>query len=158
MSTVAVCETARNNRFQTVVEPFLQQKGLPFAQVLSAQDVEQAFADEDALFAQNDIFSTPIVLWAFLAQGLRDGKGAACAAAGARREGHLAVAWPARKAGGWFHLHDARHARQPGSLPAASDPSAGRGAADRAGLCDVIVGDGVHLRSGHRPLRGQGDR
>jgi hypothetical protein len=33
------------------------------------------------LFGQNDIFSTSIVLWAFLAQTLRDGKGAACAAA-----------------------------------------------------------------------------
>jgi hypothetical protein len=81
MSTVAVCPTADNNSFHAVVEPFLQQKGLPFAQVLSAEDVEQAFADEDALFAQDDIFSTPIVLWAFLAQALRDGKGAACAAA-----------------------------------------------------------------------------
>ena len=32
----------------------------------------------DALFGQNDIFSTEIVLWPFLAQTLRDGKGVAC--------------------------------------------------------------------------------
>jgi hypothetical protein len=33
------------------------------------------------LFGQDDIYSTQIVLWAFLAQVLRDGKGAACASA-----------------------------------------------------------------------------
>jgi hypothetical protein len=33
------------------------------------------------LFAEDDIYSTPLVLWAFLAQVLRGGKGAACAAA-----------------------------------------------------------------------------
>jgi len=69
------------NRFAAVVEPFLQQPGLPFAEVLTAEAVEQAFAEEHALFGEGDIFSTPIVLWAFLAQVLRDGKGAACAAA-----------------------------------------------------------------------------
>ena len=35
----------------------------------------------DALIAQDDLFSTPIVLWAFLAQVLGDGKEAACSAA-----------------------------------------------------------------------------
>jgi putative transposase len=69
------------NPFSIVVEPFLQQAGLSFAEVLTAEAIEQAFAQNDALFGQRDIFSTPIVLWAFLAQVLRDGKGAACAAA-----------------------------------------------------------------------------
>ena len=67
--------------FDRVADVFLRDQGLPFAQVLSARDIEQAFADSGALFGQNDIFSTQIVLWAFLAQVLRDGKGAACAAA-----------------------------------------------------------------------------
>jgi putative transposase len=49
--------------------------------VLTADVIERAFAQNNALFGQDDIFSTPIVLWAFLAQVLRDGKGAACAAA-----------------------------------------------------------------------------
>jgi len=71
----------RKNPFTTVAEPFLQQPGLPFAEVLTAEAIERTFAQNDALFGQNDIFSTPIVLWAFLAQVLRDGKGAACAAA-----------------------------------------------------------------------------
>jgi hypothetical protein len=59
----------------------MQDDGLPFASVLSGEAIEQAFIEHDALFAQEEIFSTQVVLWAFLAQVLRDGKGAACAAA-----------------------------------------------------------------------------
>ena len=81
MTTVDTCRTSSNSTFHTVAEPFVQDEGLPFADVLSADDIEDIFGDEDALFAQDGIFSTPIVLWAFLAQVLRDGKGAACAAA-----------------------------------------------------------------------------
>ncbi len=71
----------RTNGFKVIAEPFLQGEGLPFADVLDAAFVERVFHEEDALFAQDDIFSTEIVLWAFLAQCLRDGKGAACSAA-----------------------------------------------------------------------------
>jgi len=81
MSTIATGHTRDKNTFRTVVEPFLQSKGLPFSEVLSAEMIERAFADRHALFAQDGVFSTPIVLWAFLAQALRDGKGAACASA-----------------------------------------------------------------------------
>ncbi|MFH1842865.1 MAG: IS4 family transposase [bacterium] len=81
MNTVATMHTSVNAGFHDVVEPFLQQPGLPFAEVLSAEDIKQAFAERDALFATDAVFSTSIVLWAFLAQVLRDGKGAACAAA-----------------------------------------------------------------------------
>ena len=72
-----------NGRFHLVAEPFLEDPGLPFAQVLPAEAIEGTFAAHQGLFGQNDdeVFSTPIVLWAFLAQVLRDGKGAACAAA-----------------------------------------------------------------------------
>ena len=49
--------------------------------VLSAPEIAAIFAHHDALFGASAIFSTPLVLWAFLAQSLRDGKGAACAAA-----------------------------------------------------------------------------
>ena len=73
--------TQNRNRFATVVDPFLQQPGLPFAEVLDAEAIERAFAENHALFGERDIFSTPIVLWAFLAQVLRGGKGGACAAA-----------------------------------------------------------------------------
>lgn len=81
MYIVAPRPSLRKNRFDTVAAPFLQQPGLPFAEVLTATAIEQAFADNDALFGQDDIFSTSIVLWAFLGQVLRGGKGAACAAA-----------------------------------------------------------------------------
>jgi putative transposase len=81
MLTVAAANASDKCSFQTVLAPFLQQAGLPFAQVLSGRDIEQAFGDQDGLFGQEDIFSTQIVLWAFLAQVLRDGKGAACASA-----------------------------------------------------------------------------
>jgi putative transposase len=72
-----------NGRFHLVAQPFLEDPGLPFARVLSAEAIEGAFAAHEGLFGCNadEVFSTPIVLWAFLAQVLRDGKGAACAAA-----------------------------------------------------------------------------
>jgi hypothetical protein len=72
-----------NNKkqFGAVAAPFRQGEGLPFADVLDAESIERAFSAEDGLFAQDDIFSTDITLWAFLAQALRDGKGASCAAA-----------------------------------------------------------------------------
>jgi hypothetical protein len=81
MDRVVADEGIGKNPFDRVADVFLQDQGLPFAQVLSAQDIERAFAEKGALFGQADIFSTQIVLWAFLAQVLRDGKGAACAAA-----------------------------------------------------------------------------
>lgn len=81
MTTITLRRTARNRSFTAVAEAFLQAGGLPFADVLSAESVEQVFRDHDALFGQENIFSTQVVLWAFLAQALRDGKGASCAAA-----------------------------------------------------------------------------
>lgn len=81
MTTLATPERGFKNRFDNIADPFLQNTGLPFASVLDAHSIQQAFHDQDALFAEDDLFSTPIVLWAFLAQTLRDGKGAACAAA-----------------------------------------------------------------------------
>jgi hypothetical protein len=64
-----------------IAEPFLQSDGLPFADVLDANQIREAFDQADALFAEEDIFSTEVVLWAFLGQCLRDGKQAACEAA-----------------------------------------------------------------------------
>ena len=81
MTTVPDQADVGKTTFHDALGPFLQQPGLPFAEVLSAEAVEEAFRQHKALFATDAIFSTPIVLWAFLAQVLRDGKGAACAAA-----------------------------------------------------------------------------
>jgi len=81
MYRIAANGSVGKNPFDRVADVFLQDQGLPFAQVLSAEDIGRAFAENNALFGQDDIFSTQLVLWAFLAQVLRDGKGAACAAA-----------------------------------------------------------------------------
>lgn len=59
----------QSNRFDTVAGPFQQQSGLPFANVLNSQTIERAFVRHNGLFAEEEIFSTPLLLWAFLAQG-----------------------------------------------------------------------------------------
>ena len=81
MNTVAIPRRRHKNGFEAVAEPFLQGDGLPFSDVLNAEWIQRVFREADGLFGQEDFFSTQIVLWAFLAQTLRDGKGAACAAA-----------------------------------------------------------------------------
>ena len=77
MTTVA----PNRSGFTDVLDSFLNQAGLPFADALSPDDIRQAFAHRDGLFATEAVFSTSVVLWAFLAQVLRDGKQAACNAA-----------------------------------------------------------------------------
>jgi putative transposase len=81
MYTLNIDPSIHKNPFDIIADPFLQDDGLPFARILPAETIERAFAQNHALFGQDDIFSTPVVLWAFLAQVLRDGKGASCAAA-----------------------------------------------------------------------------
>lgn len=67
--------------FAVIASAFLTVEGLPFSSVLTSREIQAAFAEHNGLFAAGDIYSTSLVLWAFLAQVLRDGKGAACAAA-----------------------------------------------------------------------------
>jgi putative transposase len=81
MTTLSAPAVTDKADFHQIAASFLDQSGLPFADILNATDIEQTFAARDALFATDAIYSTPLVLWAFLAQVLRDGKGAACAAA-----------------------------------------------------------------------------
>ena len=81
MSTIANHITEGQHRFSAVASSFLEDSDLPFSSVLSGQAIERAFVERDSLFAQRDIFSTQLVLWAYLAQVLRDGKGSACASA-----------------------------------------------------------------------------
>jgi len=73
--------TESKNDFSAIADSFLHDPGLPFASVLESETIARVFREENALFGQEDIYSTQIVLWAFLAQMLRDGKGVACAAA-----------------------------------------------------------------------------
>lgn len=81
MTSLATSRTDGKNPFAVMADSFLQDPGLPFASVLNAETIQRVFQEEDALFGQEDMFSTQLVLWAFLAQTLRDGKGVACAAA-----------------------------------------------------------------------------
>jgi putative transposase len=81
MTSLPTSRARGKNAFAVIADSFLHESGLPFASVLDGPTIERVFREEDALFGQNDIYSTQMVLWAFLAQMLRDGKGAACAAA-----------------------------------------------------------------------------
>ena len=74
--------------FQQIADAFLARHGLPFADVLTSEQVERAFARNNGLFGQHGVYSTAIVLWAFLSQLLRDGKEASCQSAVARITSH----------------------------------------------------------------------
>lgn len=67
-----------NARFQKIVDGFLLQPGLPFADVLNAEKITRVFRKHRGLFGGNGIYNTAIVLWAFLGQVLRDRKEASC--------------------------------------------------------------------------------
>jgi putative transposase len=80
-------------RFDLVRRSFLQQPGLPFADALSEERLEEALIDESICFgddAHNDVVYTPAVtLWAFLSQMLFTGAQRSCVAAVAR----VSVLW-----------------------------------------------------------------
>lgn len=75
---------ANSGSFQKVVDAFFGGEGLPFAELISADRIQRVFAKHDCLFGLHGIYSTAIVVWAFLSQVLRDGKEASCQAAVAR--------------------------------------------------------------------------
>ena len=82
MSMEIAGTTARiSSGFRRIVDVFLAGEGLPFSQILAAERIERICGQHGCLFGQHGIFSTPVVLWAFLSQVLRDGKEAACQAA-----------------------------------------------------------------------------
>jgi putative transposase len=81
MASLSTQRMPFKNDFSVIADSLSQDSGLPFASVLDAESIERVFREEEALFGQEDVFSTQLVLWAFLAQTLRDGKGVACSAA-----------------------------------------------------------------------------
>jgi len=81
MASLSTQRLPFKNNFSVIADSLLQEPGLPFASVLDAEAIERVFRAEGGLFGQADVFSTQLVLWAFLAQTLRDGKGVACSAA-----------------------------------------------------------------------------
>ena len=84
MSVLANPSNSGSNSFQEIAAAFLAQPGLPFANVLSAERIQRIFAKHGNLFGCGAIYSTAIIVWSFLGQVLRDGKGASCQAAVAR--------------------------------------------------------------------------
>jgi len=75
-----------SRRFQLVLASFQQRGGLPFADVLSESQIESAFAEEGALFAQaeEDVYTPAVTLWGFLSQALFKGEQRSCLAAVSR--------------------------------------------------------------------------
>ena len=60
--------TNQRQSFQVVRQGFLQADGLPFSEILSEEQIERAFVEEDALFAQedDDVYTPGLTLWTFL--------------------------------------------------------------------------------------------
>ncbi len=73
-------------RFVLVLSSFLQRSGLAFAEALPEQQIQAAFDAEGVAFAQadDDVYTPPLTLWAFLSQVLFKGEQRSCLAAVSR--------------------------------------------------------------------------
>ena len=73
-------------RFRLVLLSVMQTTGLPFSDVLTEAEIEGAFDAEQAWFAQeeDEIFTPPVTLWAFLSQVLHKEEQRSCLAAVSR--------------------------------------------------------------------------
>ena len=80
-------------RFRVALSSFMQHGGLPFAEVLPEERIQQAFDDAGVNFAQgeNDVYTPAVTLWAFLSQVLFKEENRSCLAAAAR----VVVLWVA---------------------------------------------------------------
>lgn len=83
MATLPDSGNSDSRSFQRIVTSFLSQPGQPFANVLSAERIARIFAKHGNLFG-GTVYTTAVMVWAFLSQVLRDGKQASCQAAVAR--------------------------------------------------------------------------
>lgn len=81
MSGVTHSAHESRSNFRKLAEVFLTCDGLPFADILSAERIARVFAKHGNLFGGGAIYSTSVMVWAFLGQVLSDGKQAACQAA-----------------------------------------------------------------------------
>ncbi|MFV1962907.1 MAG: IS4 family transposase [Acidimicrobiia bacterium] len=73
-------------RFRLILSSVLQTVGLPFAEVLGEQEIQDAFDQHDVAFApeEEDVYTPAITLWAFLSQVLHKGEQRSCLAAVSR--------------------------------------------------------------------------
>jgi putative transposase len=76
-SPASPCQT-----FQAALAPFLTDDGLPFANVLTAQQIEQACHDEGVCFGDTSrsVYNPAVTLWAFLSQVVDSDKSCRAAA------------------------------------------------------------------------------
>ena len=74
------------HRFRLVLSSVLQTGGLPFSEVLSEEEIQDAFDEQDVSFAQEegDVYTPPMTLWAFLSQVLHKAEQRSCLAAVSR--------------------------------------------------------------------------
>jgi hypothetical protein len=87
----------------------LQKEGLPFADVLPEERIEDAFAEEEADFArgEDDVYTPATTLWAFLSQVLFKNEQRSCLAAVSRVLVLLAALGRepcAKNSGGYFTI------------------------------------------------------
>jgi putative transposase len=70
-------------QFRLVASSFMQHDGLPFADALPEEAIQQAFDDAGVSFAEDDdaVYTPAITIWAFLSQVLFKGEGRSCYAA-----------------------------------------------------------------------------
>ncbi|MGB6041610.1 MAG: IS4 family transposase [Pirellulales bacterium] len=73
-------------RFRLVLASVLQPSGLPFSDVLTEEEIEEAFDEEECSFAQEegDVFTPAMTLWGFLSQVLHKEEQRSCLAAVSR--------------------------------------------------------------------------
>ncbi|MFH1109292.1 MAG: IS4 family transposase [Planctomycetota bacterium] len=77
------------HRFRLVLSSFLQEEGLPFADVLPEEEIERAFEEASVSLGGEDdgqdaVYTPAVTLWAFLSQMLHKGEQRSCTAAVAR--------------------------------------------------------------------------
>ena len=80
--------------FEIVRRSFLQQDGLPFADALTPQQIEQAFQAEGVALGDDDpqtVYTRAVTLWALLSQALFTGPQRSCRAAVLRVAAHYAL-------------------------------------------------------------------
>lgn len=87
MAGIPLRPQCRSFSFSRSFAAFLAQPGLPFSNVLTEERIRRVFAKHNSLFGR--VYTTAIVLWAFMSQVLRDGKEAACQSAVSRISSHL---------------------------------------------------------------------
>lgn len=73
-------------RFRLVLLSVMQASGLPFSDVLTEDEIEDAFDEEQSQFARedDDVFTPPVTLWGFLSQVLHKEEQRSCLAAVSR--------------------------------------------------------------------------